>query len=588
MPAVSKPQRIVRILLGAAAFCALSPVAVTTPAQATEAPAAQSTGTARYQAIYNMVDGRDWTGARTAIAALDPADPMRAYLQAELILQKDSPRADLADILDVLARAPTLPQTEQLRRLAIKRGAQILPDSPQVRQLSWTGGSPQRAILAPLKGDATKQALAARVTALIKDDNPASAEAVVETAQTTLDIACLTELRQRVAWSYFITNDTANARRVALTAAQGGDGAFRAPAWWVAGLASWRAQGWSDAATAFGQAASYANDPDLRSAAFFWQARALMADRKPQKVSAILKAAAREEESFYGMLANETLGLQTPRNLVRDHLTSGDRSRLGTIANARIASVLAALGRSLDADEVLRYEASFGAPENYDALVHLASDLSLPRTQLWLAQRSPNGVKARAYMRYPMPQWVPAGGWRVDKALVYAHMLQESRFQANAISPAGARGLMQVMPATALHMASANGETLNTGDLSKPALNMEYGQRYLEKLSGMSATDGLLAKVVAAYNAGPGAVEKWKMEVADQGDPLLFIESVPYYETRAYVNTVLRNYWMYQLSDSGQSTALTALAQGLWSRFPGQRGEVAIRMSATGRSYSAD
>ncbi len=117
---------------------------------------------------------------------------------------------------------------------------------------------------------------------------------------------------------------------------------------------------------------------------------------------------------------------------------------------------------------------------------------------------------------------------------------------------------------------------------------MEFGQRYLEKLSGMSATDGLLAKVVAAYNAGPLPVDRWKYQIRDEGDPLLFIESVPYYETRAYVNVVLRNYWMYQMENSAKSSALTAMAQGLWSRFPGKNGDVAVRMTATGRAMGSD
>ncbi|MDN8991504.1 transglycosylase SLT domain-containing protein, partial [Staphylococcus aureus] len=79
----------------------------------------------------------------------------------------------------------------------------------------------------------------------------------------------------------------------------------------------------------------------------------------------------------------------------------------------------------------------------------------------------------------------------------------------------------------------------------------EYGQRYLEALRDMRATGGLLPKVMAAYNAGPLPVERWNAQVKDKGDPLLFMESLPYYETRAYVNIVMRNYWMYQIQAKG-------------------------------------
>src|SRR3546814_11622037 len=92
---------------------------------------------------------------------------------------------------------------------------------------------------------------------------------------------------------------------------------------------------------------------------------------------------------------------------------------------------------------------------------------------------------------------------------------------------------------------------------------MEYGQRYLERLRDMSATGGLLPKVMAAYNAGPVPVGRWNYEVHDNGDPLLFIESIPYYETRAYVTIVMRNYWMYQKQAGDETNSHTSLAHGL-------------------------
>ena len=101
--------------------------------------------------------------------------------------------------------------------------------------------------------------------------------------------------------------------------------------------------------------------------------------------------------------------------------------------------------------------------------------------------------------------------------------------------------------------------------------------------SRMSATGGLLPKIMAAYNAGPAPVERWNSEVRDGGDPLLFMESLPYYETRAYVNIVMRNYWMYQLRQSGRAEALTAMTQGKWPAFPAIKGgkvaQVSYRMT---------
>jgi len=552
------------------------------------APVAASTDLATYRTLFAKLDGKAWADAKAGILALDAQDPMRAYLLATFYLAKDSPRVELFDILDLLAKAPHLPQSDQLARLAEKRGAQILPDRPQVRQLIYMGGAPQRGILKPIKGDPLAELLAPQITAAIKADTPAVAEALLDSQGVGLTPACLTEHRQRVAWSYFITGDVANARRLATRAASEGFGPYVAPAQWVAGLSAWRQHDWTGAATAFAAVARQADDTDLRAAGYYWAARANMAARQPQKVGALLQAAAREEESFYGLLAAETLGLPPPRGMNRDHLTTADQQRIAALPDVRIATTLARLNRVTDADEVLRYQAALSGAENFDALARQASDLSLPRTQLWLSQRSATGVKARAYTRYPRPDWTPSGGWRVDKALVFAHTLQESRFQTDVVSSAGARGLMQVLPGTASDMALARGETLNAADLYNPSVNMEYGQRYLEKLSTSSATDGLLAKVIAAYNAGPLPVERWKSQIRDEGDPLLFIESVPYYETRAYVNVVLRNYWMYQMENGNRSAALNALAQGLWSRFPGKAGSLAVRLTSAGRAAGAD
>src|SRR3546814_18661765 len=98
----------------------------------------------------------------------------------------------------------------------------------------------------------------------------------------------------------------------------------------------------------------------------------------------------------------------------------------------------------------------------------------------------------------------------LSKALVFAHALQEANFRASVVSPAGARGLMQVLPGTAKMMARQRGGIVDPAQLDNPSTNMEYGQRYLERLRDMSATGGLLPKVMAAYNAGPVPVGRWK------------------------------------------------------------------------------
>ena len=537
---------------------------------------------ARYSVILTQIADQRWPEARNAIDALPETDSMRPHLLAELYLSKGSPKTELFDLLDVLAKAPNIPQAERIASLARKRGAQVLPDRPATRQLMWTGTSPQRQILKAVSGDYAADQLRGQLLQQIKDDRPADGEAMLLAVEANLSLQARTELRQRLAWSYYICGDTVNAQRMATSAVQNGSGDFLAPSHWVLGLSAWRQKQWAVAADAFYKAAVNTSDADMRSGGYFWAARAMMADKRPERVNAMLRSAARDDESFYGLLARETLGLGPSPPLAREHVSAQDWAMLSARPNVRNAVILAALGRNEQADDVLRHEAALSSNSHYRALIHLASDLSLPTTQLWLAQRSPTGQRSTAYARYPRPDWEPTNGWQVERALVFAHALQESRFQSTARSPADARGLMQVLPGTGSMMASATGLSVTSDQLYDPAVSLALGQAYLKKLSQMSATGGLLPKVIAAYNAGPTPIERWNVQIRDDGDPLLFIESVPYYETRAYLNAVLRNYWIYQMDDEGKSPALAAMAQGLWTRFPDGKKTLAVRVTPSG------
>ncbi len=87
-------------------------------------------------------------------------------------------------------------------------------------------------------------------------------------------------------------------------------------------------------------------------------------------------------------------------------------------------------------------------------------------------------------------------------------------------------------------------------------------------LRDSGATQGKLPKIMAAYNAGLSPISRWNSEVRDQDDPLLYMESIPYWETRGYVSIVMRNYWMYERQAGTRSPTRTALAQGQWPAFP--------------------
>jgi hypothetical protein len=95
------------------------------------------------------------------------------------------------------------------------------------------------------------------------------------------------------------------------------------------------------------------------------------------------------------------------------------------------------------------------------------------------------------------------------------------------------------------------------------------------------ATGGALPKIMAAYNAGLTPVTRWNSEVNDQGDPLLYMESIPYWETRSYVAIVMKNYWMYERQAHAASQSRTALAANAWPGFPSaEQGSGRVYLSA--------
>ncbi|CAM8670334.1 lytic transglycosylase domain-containing protein [Sphingobium sp.] len=536
---------------------------------------------ARYRAIFSALQAQQWSEAKAMIAALDAQDAVRPLALSELYLAKGSPRVELFDLLDLINKAAWLPKADQLSRLAQKRGATILPDLPQIQKMVWLGSAPRRQYVAAIKTDALAQALAGQIQTYVKNDDPAGAEGLLATGEAGLTSEGLTEVRQRVAWAYYIENDDVNARRMAVRALEtrtGGD--WTVQAHWTNGLASWRQNDCRTAAPAFANVAALAGDADMRAAGAYWASRAYMVCGEAEKVAAYLKQAARSDETFYGLLARESLGLPMQAAALVSRFSDIDWGVLKGSPNVHAAIALSAIGDNGRADEILRYQAKIGGPAQYDALLRLAGALSLPATQLWLAHNGPAGKQPASFARFPAPNWRPDGGWRVDPSLIYAHTLQESGFRSDVVSSAGARGLMQVRPGTAGDVGLTN-----ASQLFVPSTNMEYGQRYLESLRDMSATGGLLPKVMAAYNAGPQPVDRWNTQVHDKGDPLLFMESLPYYETRAYVNIVMRNYWMYQIQAKGSADCLTGMAQGMWPTFPNAKGVKLVRLSkADGRA----
>jgi peptidoglycan lytic transglycosylase len=225
------------------------------------------------------------------------------------------------------------------------------------------------------------------------------------------------------------------------------------------------------------------------------------------------------------------------------------------------------IGETAQAEREIRKLAARATPELMAGLVALAKSLDLPATQMRLAQslgRSDGRYDLSAL--FPVPNWQPANGYTLDRALVFAFMRAESGFDPRAESQAGARGVMQVMPATAQFIAARSDLQLPHGNaLFEPETSILFGQAYLEHLLQLPSIGDNLIYLAAAYNAGPARVLRWQ-ETLPSDDPLLFLESIPMREPRAYVKKILTNLWTYR-ARFGQPQLSQALARGRWPAY---------------------
>jgi soluble lytic murein transglycosylase-like protein len=535
-----------------------------------------------YREFFAALKASDWASASARLDAMGNG-PLHAVARAELYLAKGSPTTNLDQLMPLLAQAPDLPQASQLARLATTRGATELPLLPNAENLVWAGSQPRRERAKRVNGDPLATELETVIQPLIVDNRPQEAEAMLLQWQDRLIPESRTEYEQRVAWSYYIVGDDASARRLA-ERARVGMGEWAIQGAWVSGLASWRMKDCNAAGDAFGVVASRSGDVELMAAGNYWAARADMMCGRPERVQQRLRTASRIKETFYGMLAQRALGIAVANPDGLHNYRDAEWHRVSHRPNVKAAIALAEIGENALADQLIKHQAKIGGSADHHALIHLADDLNLASTQYFLAHNAPRGASINFAARYPMPDWQPSRGWRVDKALAFAHTLQESSFRTHVVSPAGATGLMQVRPGTAGDIARRRGEPFSPSQLTDPASNLEFGQSYLEYLRDYYATGGLLPKVIAAYNAGPAPVAEWNSRAMDKGDPLLYIESIPYWETRGYVPIVLRNYWIYEQKAGREAGSRTALAQGMWPRFPGMPGASAVRLDERQRT----
>jgi soluble lytic murein transglycosylase-like protein len=295
-------------------------------------------------------------------------------------------------------------------------------------------------------------------------------------------------------------------------------------------------------------------------------------------VMPLLKIAAAAPDTFYGMIARRKLELaDDPMGRLIDAATSNAPSAAApsvqgetaldrlvrTDARAHRAIALMQLARPVDAGAELRAGFAEAADDETRGLwLNLMFEVGPsqpPSGEIVLRAAAP---VSGARTAYPTPSLQPAGGFTIDKSLVYAIVWQESRFNSLAVSPVGAVGLMQLMPPSAASMAGDPTLAADPIHLFDTGQNLQLGQAYIRWLEDNAGHNDLL-RTIAAYNGGPTTLARTEAALPPGADSLMVMESFPFSESRAYVRKVVAAYWSYRRQFGLPSHTLDAVAQDL-------------------------
>ncbi|GEN27599.1 murein transglycosylase [Halovibrio variabilis] len=269
---------------------------------------------------------------------------------------------------------------------------------------------------------------------------------------------------------------------------------------------------------------------------------------------------AAQDRSFYGFAAAEKLGQPYQLNLERHHFDEVSRQRIAQLPVVQRTEALLRIGEDGLANSEWLHAAQNGSPEQARELADYAA------RQQWHARLVQTTIAAEMWdaldWRFPQAYHDDFQHWGrltgVDPYLLMAITRRESAYNPNALSPAGARGLMQLMPGTARQVSRELGiNDPGPYGVLDPELNIRLGSTYLR--DKLQRYQGNRLAAAAAYNAGPGRVDRWLGDGVEAFD--LFVESIPYRETRNYVQAVLTYRVIFEsLANGGNSEGVSLLS----------------------------
>ena len=305
-----------------------------------------------------------------------------------------------------------------------------------------------------------------------------------------------------------------------------------------------------------------ADTPYAKARGGYWGGCAAAAEGKPDLARKWYAAGAEHMATFYGQLAAHQLGDDAPPHPTPEPVpTSAERNAFESSDLVRAARIFSALGDHEHTKVFILHMADNAqTPTQFAMLATWAEQNGRIDLAIAVAKRAIGAGTPLMIHGYPIIPLPPGGS--TEPALLFATIRQESGFDVDAVSPVGARGLMQLMPVTAAATASRLGQPFSMPRLTMDGLyNVTLGRAYLQQL--IEDFGGSYALAIASYNAGPSRIHQW---IAEYGDPrgsridmVDWIETIPIDETRLYVQRVLENLQVYRGQD-GRNSAFSLVS----------------------------
>ena len=525
-----------------------------------------------YRQIFALQEDGEIKAATKLVKTLD-SDLLMGHVLSQKYLHPTAWRSSFKELSNWLAEYNDHPAASRIKWLSDRRKPKNTraAKAPKPGYLNGVGLSRPQSYRATIpeswKGRSAPRrtaSIAKEIRRAIRRGHPSGALEMINTKSNLRYLTATEEahLRGEIAHAYFIFGVDDKAVRTARQAiAKDTKQAFMG--YWAGGLAAWRAERYELAGSFFRALADMTAAPDvLRAGAGFWAHRAAMRAGNPSEATDYLTIAAQYPETFYGVMAIKASGQRYELDFTLPQIRSEFMTLLTAQKGGQRALGLLQTGNWTQAARELRYLVEEMPPEFSRDLISFATQHHMPGLAFRLADLHQRDTGERLYAAlYPLLS--DNTDYVVDEALVLAIIRKESGFYPLARSRARAAGLMQLMPATAAFISrDRRYRRSHRHKLHNPVLNLALGQKYIGHLMTEPHINGDLVRMLAAYNGGPGNLNKWLRKLDHRNDPFLLIESIPARETRNYVKGVISYLFIYRNQLGQPMPSLLELVSG--------------------------